>query len=150
MYKNILIPTDGSDCSEVAIKEGLQLAKDIKAEVTFLYVLEDYVRPSYIGTDITPYVAEFYKLDKTAANAILSNAMAQATQQGVSAKQLLIEREEPVKAILATSETADLIVIATHGRRGFNRFVFGSVAEGVVRQSDIPCLIIRQSNSNSE
>jgi len=149
MYKNILIPTDGSKCSDVAIQEGLQLAKDVNAEVTFLYVLEDFVRPSYIGTDIAPYVAEFYKLDKEAANNILAKAMSQAAEKGVSAKQVLVEREEPVKAILATSETADLIVIATHGRRGFNRFVFGSVAEGVIRQSDTPCLIIRQGDGAS-
>lgn len=143
MYKTILIPTDGSTCSEQAIQEGLQLAKEINAQVTFLYVLEDHITTSYVGSEFVPYMAEFYELDKVAGQATLDRAMQEATENSVSAKQVLVERQDPATAILSASEEFDLIVIATHGRRGFNRFIFGSVAENVLRQSTIPCLIIR-------
>ena len=150
MYKTILIPTDGSNCSDQAVQEGLQLAKDVKAQVTFLYVLEDHVTSGYVGTEFVPYMADFYELDKKAGQETLERAVQQALEQGVNATQVLVERQDPATAILAASKNVDLIVIATHGRRGFNRFIFGSVAESVIRQSSVPCLIVRTKENDSE
>ena len=149
MYKTILIPTDGSSCSEQAVKEGIHLAKNLDAQVNFLYVLEDHVTTGYVGTEFVPYMAEFYELDKTAGQATLDSAVQQASEQGVHATQTLVERQDPATAILSASKDTDVIVIATHGRRGFNRFIFGSVAESVIRQSTIPCLVVRNIDNAS-
>ena len=63
------------------------------------------------------------------------------------AKTVLAEREDPVQAITEAQAEHDLVVMGTHGRRGFNRWMFGSVAEGVLRRATIPCLMIRTEPS---
>lgn len=147
MYRHILIPTDGSNCSELAINEGLNLAKLLGATVTFLYAVEDPIKIVYMSPEVASYRPELYKAAKQAGNESLSVALKLATEAHVEAKTILAERLNPVDAILNEENEADLIMIGTHGRRGFNRFVFGSVAEGVIRRSTTPCLIVRSERS---
>jgi nucleotide-binding universal stress UspA family protein len=142
MYKRILMPTDGSTCSEAAIRQGLQLAKDLKAEVTFLYALEDPVTTIY-APEVVSYQPELYEQLKKAAQDALDRAKKIADELGVSATLLLVERKHPTEAIHEAEKDYDLIVMGTHGRRGFNRWMFGSVAEGVLRRAKTPCLMLR-------
>ncbi len=143
MYKHILIPTDGSKCSEEAIKQGLAFAKTLGAEVTFLYAVED---PVYEMAKAAPYRKPFHDYLTEEAQASLKKAKMLADQEGVYATTQLVDHYQPIEAIHDVEKDFDLIVMGTHGRSGFNRLAFGSVAEGVLRRSQKPYLVIHSSS----
>ena len=149
MYKRILMPTDGSTCSEAAIQQGLELAKDLQAEVTFLFAIEDPVTTIY-APEVVSYQPELYEQLKKGGQEALERAKKLADELGVTAKLLLVERKHPSEAIHEIEKEFDLIVMGTHGRRGFNRWMFGSVAEGVLRRAEKPCLMIRSGDKQEE
>ncbi len=146
MYKHILMPTDGSKCSEEAIKQGLAFAKELGADVTFLYAVED---PAYEIAKAAAYRKPFHDYLTEEAQASLKKVKALADEVGVSATTQLVDHQNPTHAIHAAEKDYDLIVMGTHGRRGFNRFAFGSVAEGVLRRSEKPCLVIHSSSATT-
>lgn len=150
MYKRILVPTDGSAHSTEAMRHALELARTLGSEVTFLYALEDPVTTTYTIPEAMPYQPELYDALKREAEAALQSALEEARAQGVRAKTALAEREDPVQAITEAQAEHDLVVMGTHGRRGFNRWMFGSVAEGVLRRATIPCLLIRAEPSKDD
>jgi len=143
MYRKILMPADGSKGAEAAIKHGLQLAKLTGADVTFIHVLENPLAAGYVATANMAYSAELYEDLRTSARELLEGAVNLAGEAGVSAEGRLVEDVDPVKAIHDAEREHDLVVMGTHGRRGFNRWMFGSVAEGALRQSTIPYLVVR-------
>src|SRR5690606_20890811 len=133
-----LIPTDGSATSERAVDHGLALAKKMSAEVTFLHVVENPLSAGYATPETLPYSAQLYQDLKASATEILDRAVEKAQGLGVSAQVRLVENREPAAAIAEAGEEHDLTVMGTHGRRGFNRWMFGSVAEGALRQGSKP------------
>ncbi len=139
MYRRILIPTDGSPCSDVAIDSGLGLAAELGAEVTFLHAVEP---PLELAAEAAPYAAQMYTDLLERGRDVLREAKDRATDGGVDADILLAERARAPRAILDIEDDYDLVVMGTHGRRGFNRWMFGSVAEEVLRRSTTPCLLI--------
>ncbi|HZJ09095.1 MAG TPA: universal stress protein [Trueperaceae bacterium] len=143
MYDKILIPTDGSPTSELAITHGLELARAMSSNVTFLHVLENPLTTGYATPATLPYSAQFYQDLKASAAAVLEQAENKARSLGVSASSTLIENRDPAQAIADASEDHDLVVMGTHGRSGFNRWMFGSVAEGALRRANKPFLLIR-------
>ncbi len=143
MFEHILMPTDGSACSEAAIAQGLELAKSLGARVTFLYALEDPVSAVYAIPETATYRADIYEDLKKAGEDALARAEAMAKSAGVFCETLLAERASPVQAIHAAETEADLVVMGTHGRRGFDRLMVGSVAEGALRRATKPYLMIR-------
>lgn len=143
MYRTILIPTDGSATSESAVEQGLELARLMRAEVTFLHVLENPLTSGYATPETLPYSAQLYQDLKASAAEILQRATDKAEKAGVTAKVNLVENRDPVQAIVDASKDFDAVVMGTHGRRGFNRWMFGSVAEGALRRSEKPFLMIR-------
>ena len=143
MYKHLLIPIDGSECSQKAITEGIQLANELNADITFLHAVEDPNTSFYMTPAAAAYAPEIYSSSKAAGETILAEARALAEAQGIKVSTVLAERKNPIEAILEAEGNADFIVIGTHGRKGFNRAVFGSVAEGIIRQSKTPSLVIR-------
>ena len=142
MYRHILIPTDGSECSEVALQQGLELAERFGASVTFLYVVED---PLYYARNAVATYPDLYADLRQAGREILEAARVRARELGVESRTVLVDdpATHPVDAILEAEADHDLTVIATHGRRGFNRIMLGSVAEGLLRRSSKPQLVIR-------
>jgi nucleotide-binding universal stress UspA family protein len=143
MYKSILLPVDGSSCSDAALEHGLNLAKTLGAKVVLLHSVENPLTV-YAVPETVAYNQELYDTMKKAGREVLDKAKAKADAIGVIAESKFIENAAPLEAILASLPDCDLIVMGTHGRRGFYRWMFGSVAEGVLRQSDKPCLMIRQ------
>ena len=139
----ILMPTDGSPCSEAAIRRGLEFAASLHAEVTFLYAVEDPLTPLDTSPYDLAYRTDLYDDLKDAAQAALGRAEGMAAEAGVPCRTVLVEREHPVRAIHAAEQDADLVVMGTHGRRGFNRLLFGSVAEEALHGSHKPYLILR-------
>ncbi len=142
MFERILLPTDGSAGSETAIRQGLELARKLGARVSFLYVLESpmalYQTPESIS-----YLPQLYDDLRDAGQAALDRAASLAEQAGVPHNAHLVEDRNPADAINAAEAEYDLVVMATHGRSGFNRWMFGSVAEGALRRATKPYLIIR-------
>jgi len=143
MYKNVLIPVDGSKCSQAALDHGVKLAKTVGANISLLHILEDPLTIAYSLPETVSYQPELYSELKAAALAILEKAEKQVRAEGVDCVSDLISDANPAHAILEASKEADLIIMGTHGRKGLDRFVFGSVTEGVLRRSDKPVLILR-------
>lgn len=141
MFSSILMPTDGSACSEAAIRQGLDLAKGLGATVTFLYVVEDPTRNLWLNPEM-PYVPELLKSIEDAGKAALERALAMAAEKGLEAdsKQVLAK---PVDGILEESRQHDLVVMGTHGRSGIDKLLLGSVTDGVLHRSQKPVVVIR-------
>ncbi len=150
MYHKILMPTDGSASSDLALRQGLELAKQLGAEVTFLHVLENPLTAGYATPETLPYSAQLYQDLREAAVDLLDQAKVKAESAGVVATTVLLENHDPVQAIHAAEADHDLVVMGTHGRRGFNRWMFGSVAEGALRRSSKPFLLVRSQDDSED
>lgn len=146
MYQHILVPVDGSTTSERALQEAIKLAKQQGAQLRLIYVVENILFP-----DNEAYFdyAALQEVVKRNGEKMLEHAKTVARQAGIEAETMLLdtagERIASVIVVEAQRWPADLIVIGTHGRSGFNRLLFGSVAEGVVRTAPVPVLLIRAS-----
>lgn len=146
MYQHILAPVDGSDASDLALQEAIRLAKDQRAQLRILHVV-DAVTVNW-DTEFGN-TGEIIETLRKAGESILAKAESMARQSGITAETRLVEMEtlpERVPAKIAEEADlwpADLIVIGTHGRHGLNRLLMGSVAEGVARLSSKPVLLIR-------
>jgi nucleotide-binding universal stress UspA family protein len=143
MYSHILIPTDGSDLSRKAIRHGTGLAKAVNAKVTAVTVstpLHVFSVEPAIVTD-TP---ETYQKRMAALAAKYLEEVA-ATAAGVSCEKVHVEHEHPYQAIIDTANQrgCDLIVMASHGRRGVSAIVLGSETVKVLTHSTIPVLVYR-------
>jgi nucleotide-binding universal stress UspA family protein len=147
MYRRILVPTDGSACAMHAVHEAVQLAKRLGSDVTFLYALENPLTTGTATPESLPYSAQLWEDLKQTADEALHEATAAAEALGVTAIAKRVDNQAPVTAILAAAEDHDLVVMGTHGRRGFNRWMFGSVAEGALRRATKPFLLIRASDA---
>ena len=146
MYQHILVAVDGSSTSDRALQEALKLASKPGSRLRILVVVEPILltgEAEYVNyNDIHKAVVGY-------AQNVLKKAGDAAGKAGVEAETRLIEskgfgeRIADVIAHEAGAWPADLIVIGTHGRRGFNHLLMGSVAEGVVRIATRPVLLIR-------
>lgn len=147
MYRKILIPTDGSACANHAVAEAIELAKALGAEVTFLYALENPLTTGTASPEALPYSAQLWEDLKAMANEALESATEAAKAAQVKATAVRVDNRAPVQAILEAEGDHDLVVMGTHGRRGFNRWMFGSVAEGALRRAKRPFLLIRSDET---
>ena len=147
MYKRILVAVDGSDTSNLALKEAVNLAKEHKATLRLIHIVDE--TPAYTMVD-SPYpVADYQKILREAGEKVLAASANKVRDAGVAINTKLAIVESLTQRICdvinedAANWPADLIVIGTHGRRGFNHLLLGSVAEGVIRLAKKPVLIIR-------
>ncbi len=146
MYQHILIPVDGSPTSDRALQEALALARQHNAQLQLLHVLEEV---HFVDMESSINYAELQESIRNSGAKVLAQAQVLVQQAGMTAETKLLEAggERVASVIVAEAERwpADLIVIGTHGRTGFSRLLFGSVAEGVVRTAPAPVLLIRAS-----
>ena len=146
MYANILLSTDGSDGARKGVKHGIALAKALNANVTVITVTES-LPIDYGGW--TPSQKEVDRFDaacKERAGKVLDEARAMAEQIGVSAELLHVPRKaHPATAIIeaAKSRGCDLIVMASHGRRGLRKLLLGSQTSEVLVEGSVPVLVVR-------
>jgi nucleotide-binding universal stress UspA family protein len=150
IFARILVPVDGSDQSARAIDLAIDVAKATGGELAFCHVVDRSriaVETANIPfADPTPLIQEA----DSEGEKLLAAAAALATAAGLSATKCLCDGA-PVDAILkaAHDEKIDLIVMGSHGRRGLERFVVGSTTEGLMRESDIPVLVVRVAKSRA-
>ena len=145
MYQRILVPVDGSQTSDLALRETFKLIGVGKPELRIVHVVEA-VMPLWDVELLN--VEALREAVHAAGQKILAHAEAAAHAAGISAKATLIEaragaRIANVIADEARAWPADLIVIGTHGRRGMDHLLLGSVAEGVMRIAPAPVLLVR-------
>ena len=145
MYKHILIPTDGSELSRRAITDGIALAKAIGAKITGLTVIAP---PTSFGVGEFGSVTDPSGYDQAmaiSANQTLSVVTDLATKAQVSADTIQVNNNEPWRAIIETAVArgCDLIVMASHGRRGVEGLLLGSETVKVLTHSKIPVLVNR-------
>ena len=151
MYANILLATDGSDVAREGVEHGLALAKALNAKVTVITVTEslpvDYGSGHASGW--IPSQKEVDRFDaacKERAGEVLDEARAMAEQIGVSVELLHVPNAYPATAIIETAKSrgCDLIVMASHGRRGLWKLLLGSQTSEVLADGGAPVLIVRR------
>ncbi len=144
-YKRILIAVDESPTSRAALKEAIKLTKDQRATLRILHIVDISLDAQVIY--IPPKDVDEYMLKH--GEKILKKMQDIAKKAKIKAEIKLAEIKQPGERLAekiieeARKFRADLLVIGTHGRRGFHRFFLGSVAEGIIRISTIPVLLIR-------
>ncbi len=145
MYQKILVPLDGSKLAEQAIPYATELCKG-NTEVTLLQVVHLPLPLAAPDVSMAVPMPDPQELRKEALD-YLESIAGELRQQGVDVKTVAVEQDITADAIVkyAAEHDIDLIVMTTHGRSGFSRLVFGSVAESVVRQAPCPVLIVRTS-----
>lgn len=148
MFKNILIPTDGSERSEKVIQHGVILAKTLNARITGVHVIQfPYVGPmgNGFGAFNPNLLLQLQEAARTDGNRYLDHIEAAARAAGVPCERVLVESEAPWKGILDTAreKRCDLVMMAAHGRRGIAALVLGSETYRVLTHSKIPVLVYR-------
>jgi len=148
MYKRILVPVDGSETANRALRTAVALAAEQSAALHVVHVSEE--TPLYVSMDTLPYPpANLMEALHKEGEGILAEAVATARNQNIQADGKLLVIDGPGRGISEAIEqqaehwNADLIAIGTHGRRGFRRLLLGSVAENLIRVSTKPVLLIR-------
>lgn len=149
MYTHILVATDGSELGGRALDHALGLAKDLGSQVTVVTVTEPaaVVGGGYAtvaGTAFDP-IPELLEAQEMAARGVLAKAEKTAKAAGVTAKTVYVNDSFPAEGIVATANSigADLIVMGSHGRRGFGRLLLGSQTNNVLAHTKIPVLVTR-------
>src|SRR5512136_625893 len=128
MYKNILLPTDGSDLAGKAVKDGLKLANTLGAKTTVLTVVKPFHVFTLEMSMVEDAPAEYKQRTQELTAKILKTAADQAKAAGVACETVQVEHEHPYQGIIDTAKSkgCDLIVMASHGRRGISALVLGS------------------------
>ncbi|MGP1675782.1 MAG: universal stress protein [Burkholderiales bacterium] len=148
MFKHILVPTDGSNLSLKAAKQAVMLAKAVGAHVTAFYASPNYNSSAYFGDGYTlrvPSPKDHAELSQKQARKYLSAIEVEAEVEKVPCAVFHAVSDSPYEAIIdaAKKKKCDLIVMASHGRRGLSALVLGSETHKVLIHSKIPVLVCR-------
>ena len=147
MFKHILVPTDGSDLSRKAIKKGIEFAKKIEARITTIHVVPEFkVIADESFVSLTPEAKKRFEEESLRrAKKMLDSVVQQAKAQGVRCTAVAEANDLPYQQIIATAKSnkCDLILMASHGRRGIASVLLGSETAKVLTHSTIPVLVVR-------
>ena len=145
MYKHILLPTDGSELSAMAVRAGVEFAKEIGARVTALHVTPPFHPTEMTPSAYTAHVQEHDAKTKESAQRALGAVTDTARAAGVPCATVHRVSHSPYEAIIAVAAEAgcDLIFMASHGRRGVAALLLGSETNKVLTHSKIPVLVTR-------
>ncbi|MBN8507569.1 MAG: universal stress protein [Burkholderiales bacterium] len=144
MYKRILVSTDGSDISRKAAETAVALAKATGGELLTISVKEPF--PYSAISEMQPVPPqEFFDAQERIARERVQGVLDVAKAAGVACQAHTVEALHPWEAILdhAKNQSADLIVMASHGRRGLSALLLGSETQKVLTHSSIPVLVVR-------
>ncbi|MBL8329426.1 MAG: universal stress protein [Rubrivivax sp.] len=144
MYSSILVPTDGSDISRKAVQTACSMARLCGAKLVILSVKEPF--PYSAISEMQPVPPqEFYDAQERITSGWVNGALTAAKEAGVTCQGFTAEAVHPWEAILehAKSQGCDLIVMASHGRRGLSALLLGSETTRVLTHSAVPVLVVR-------
>ena len=147
MYKRILVATDGSELSSKAVQSAIALAALSGAALVALKVVPRYPR-AYMEGSLPVAAQNIKKIEAqwaASAQAEVDAVRAEASAQGVSAKAVVAKSDLVAEALIAAAKKhkCDLIVMASHGRKGIKRLLLGSETQHVLTHSHIPVLVLR-------
>lgn len=144
MFSHILVPVDGSSTARQAIDKAIAMASAFKSTVTVIYVIDPYAFTG-VGTDFAYGQAEYLTAATAEAHEAINAAKAAFSAQGIAVNSSVIEGHAIYRGILETAESlsADLIVMGSHGRRGLEKLVLGSVTAQVLSHAHLPVLVVR-------
>lgn len=145
MYKQLLVPVDGSEPSMLGLAEAIKIAKGSGSKLHLVHVVDEMVP---FGAEIPgKYLEEFIEAVRAQGKETLAKAQRMVVEHSLKADTVLLEtiggRAADQIVEHAKQSKADLIVMGTHGRRGLRRLTLGSDAELVVRSSPVPVLLVR-------
>ena len=150
MFRRILVPIDGSPTSNRGLGAAIGLARDQKARICLLHVIDELVIPAGAeGMAFVPasYMDEFIRALRAGGKRLLDRAEAKVRKHGIEVEAVLLETvghrvaDQIIKQV--KKWRADIVVLGTHGRRGLSRVVMGSDAELVLRATPVPVLLVR-------
>jgi nucleotide-binding universal stress UspA family protein len=147
MYKHILVATDGSELSQMAVSSGIDLAALTGADLTIVKIIPHYAR-SYFEGSMTVSMEDMDGIEQKwtdEAQAVVDADKARAQAKNVQAHAVVVKSDLIAEGIIgaATQCKADLIVMASHGRRGLKRLLLGSETQQVLTHSHTPVLVLR-------
>lgn len=147
MYKRILVATDGSKLSNKAVEQALKLAEVTGAEVVALKVVPRYPQ-TYFEGGVALANAEVERIEKQwqeEAKVIVTAVQSAGQKRAVKVKPVTVKSDLIAEAIIAGAKRnkCDLIVMASHGRRGLKRLLLGSETQQVLTHSHTPVLVLR-------
>ncbi|ALD01157.1 MAG: universal stress protein [Acinetobacter sp.] len=145
-YQNILVPVDGSEISLSAVKKAAQLAQAFNSQLTLISLVSE---DPFVNADFyypSPIMKEYFVQAYANAEKSLKEAQIIASENGVNANIEIVKGEVSEKGIIETAEklNTDLIVIGSHGRKGFQKFLLGSFAQDVLQGTKLPVLIVKE------
>ena len=147
MFKRILCATDGSKRSTHAVRTAAALAHGSGALLTLVHVTPDYRTPYYPDGVMIDWPSEKdYKRDcKAAADKVFAKDIATAQKEGSEAEVLHLFGDSPADEVLGAAKKtkSDLIVMASHGRKGFEAMLLGSETQKVLARTTVPVLVVR-------
>ncbi|MEZ2902016.1 universal stress protein [Acinetobacter terrestris] len=145
-YQNILVPVDGSDISLSAVKNAAQIAQAFGGQLTLISLVTedpfaeaDFYYPS-------PIMKEYFVQAYANAEKSLKQAQTIASENGITANTQIVKGNVSEEGIIETAEKLkiDLIVMGSHGRKGFQKFLLGSFAQDVLKGTKLPVLIVKE------
>jgi nucleotide-binding universal stress UspA family protein len=146
-YHHLLVPTDGSELSDKAVQQAVSLGQSLEASITFFHVQSNFpISLVGVGELIDPNtVTALVQAARDGAELILAAAVATAKAAGVVSSQDTVVHSMPYAAIVEAADRhgADLIVMASHGRRGLEGVLLGSETHKVLTHSSCPVLVVR-------
>ena len=144
MFKHILIPVDGSPTAQKAVEKAAGLARAFGSQATAIYVIDPYPFTG-LGSDFAYGQAEYLSAAQAEAAEATEAARAALAAAGVAVQVEVVESHAVWRGITETANArgADLIVMGSHGRRGLEKLVLGSVAQRVLAHATQPVLIVR-------
>jgi nucleotide-binding universal stress UspA family protein len=147
MFEHILLPTDGSPAAEAAVDAGIALARQAGAKVTALHVMP-VLHMFTFEPDVTESIHELVRNERAKhAKSYLALVEQRAAAAGVTCQSMLVVSDHPYQAIIDAARTqhCDLIVLASHGRKGIKALLLGSETLKVLTHSAIPVLVFREA-----
>lgn len=148
MFKHLLLPTDGSKLSDRAVQRGIEFAKEIDARVTAIHVVPEFrmvVEEGFVSPMSAELKKRFERESQEHAKKMLAKVEKLADQAGVKCESVSVVSDFPYQQIIETAKRkkCDLIMMASHGRRGLSSLLLGSETAKVLTHSKIPVLVVR-------
>ena len=146
-YRHLLVPTDGSELSATAVRQAVDLSRTLGADLTVFHVQSNFpISLVGVGELVDPHTVDaLVAAARDSAATILAEARAVAAAAGVACRTDTVVHAQPAVAIVEAAQRhgADLIVMASHGRRGLEGVLLGSETHRVLTQSPCPVLVVR-------
>lgn len=151
MYAHIMVPIDGTETSQCAIRHAKAIAKAFGSSVLLLYVIDPYPFTG-IGTDLAYGQAQYVAESSEQAQLALQRAREEIEAEGIQVETLTLEGSIVQNTIsqVVQERAISLVIMASHGRSGLEKFLLGSTTDRVLGTVQVPVLVVRRHQANQE